>query len=99
MFPFSFYHQPLDRSDHLPYVVAPVQQLTIDEEMKECSTSKLSGEGGPNPKFPNFDVSILHRDRRSKEENHVRWRDIMPSGHRQGSEGIGEPHGAGEGQR
>ena len=64
--------------------------------MKECSTSKLSGEGGPNPKFPNFDVSILHRDRRSKEENHVRWRDLMPSNHRQGSEGIGEPHGAGE---
>ena len=28
-------------------------------------------EGGPNPKFPNFDISILHRDRRSKEENHV----------------------------
>ena len=56
-------------------------------------------EGGPNPKFPNFDVSILHRDRRSKEENHVRWRDLMPSGHRQGSEGNGEPHGAGGGQR
>ena len=99
MFPFSFYHQPLDRSDHLPYVVAPVQQLTIERRNEGMLHLQTFWEGGPNPKFPNFDVSILHRDRRSKEENHVRWRDIMPSGHRQGSEGIGEPHGAGEGQR
>ena len=56
-------------------------------------------EGGSNTKFPEFDAFILHRDRRSEEENHILWKDLMPSGHRQGSEGKGGPHGAGGGQR
>ena len=28
-------------------------------------------EGGSNTKFPEFDAFILHRDRRSEEENHI----------------------------